>query len=86
MLTTRDNPFNPFVDWDRWYEWDHENGYNTPELLSRYIGDDSDSLDDFERESIEYEAINEIIDNGPIIDVWTIIRPDTKTPISNFSG
>ena len=38
MLTTFDNPYNPFDDYDKWWQWDKDNDYNTPELLARVMG------------------------------------------------
>jgi hypothetical protein len=35
LLSTTDNPYNPFEDWDRWYAWDTSHGYNTSQLLAR---------------------------------------------------
>ena len=34
MLSTIDNPFNPFVDFDSWKNFDEDQGYNTCEYLS----------------------------------------------------
>lgn len=36
MLTTMDNPYNPFKDWDNWYSFDQSHGYRTCELLDRF--------------------------------------------------
>ena len=35
MLTTLDNPFNPFDDFTSWYMFDCEKGYNTSSRLAR---------------------------------------------------
>lgn len=35
MLTTFDNPFNPFVDFSSWYMFDCEKGHNTSSRLAR---------------------------------------------------
>lgn len=37
VLTTSDNPFNPKVDYDKWKEWDEENGYNTESYVARLL-------------------------------------------------
>ena len=34
MLTTFDNPFNPFTDFDRWFKEDLKLNHHTCELLS----------------------------------------------------
>lgn len=34
-LTTTDNPYDPRVDFDLWYEWDMNAGYNTCGTLAR---------------------------------------------------
>lgn len=36
VLTTSDNPWNPFSHWDEWFEFDESFGYNTCGLLARY--------------------------------------------------
>ena len=80
MLTTYDNPYNPFTQWDDWYKWDADNHYYTPELLDRYINDE-DAMDDIERAQLEARAINTIIDDGPLHNVWTVVKRNTSTPI-----
>ena len=80
MLTTYDNPYNPFTQWDDWYKWDADNHYYTPELLARYINDE-DAMDDIERAQLEARAINTILDDGPIHNVWTVVKRNTSTPI-----
>lgn len=59
-ITTTDNPFDPLDDFDRWYQFDVEKGYNTCAYLARinYISDAlSDSLNDASTEA----AIDEIV-------------------------
>ena len=36
-ITTQDNPFNPFTQWDDWYFYDMSQGYNTCERLARLV-------------------------------------------------
>lgn len=33
MLSTDDNPHSPFTEYDEWYQWDVQHGYNTCSLL-----------------------------------------------------
>lgn len=42
MLTTTDNPYNPFDQFTLWYLFDKEKGYNTCERLARLANITSD--------------------------------------------
>ncbi len=42
MLTTLDNPYNPFVDFSEWYMFDCEKGHNTCARLARIANIDSE--------------------------------------------
>jgi len=35
MLTTVDNPYNPFTHWSEWYAWDNAHGYSTTQRFAR---------------------------------------------------
>lgn len=59
MLTTIDNPFNPFTQWDEWKSFDEDKGYFTCSYLAR-IAKTSDELSDVDYELAVEEAINEI--------------------------
>lgn len=60
MLTTFDNPFNPFTHFDQWFLFDTEKGYNTCDYLGR-IAKTSDEFTDEEYEMAIEEAMDEII-------------------------
>ena len=62
MLTTVDNPFNPFTDFDKWYLFDIEKNYNTCAYLGR-IARTSDAMTEDERNAETERAIDEIIKN-----------------------
>ena len=47
MLTTKDNPFDPFDQFDSWFMYDTQNGYNTCGLIAR-IAHTSNALSDAE--------------------------------------
>ena len=34
-LTTKNNPYNPFTQWNDWYFFDLSKGYNTCERIAR---------------------------------------------------
>lgn len=60
MLTTVDNPFNPFTQFDDWMNYDREKGYYTCEYLAR-IAKTSDDLSEEENAEQIDEAIDEIV-------------------------
>lgn len=59
-LTTHDNPFDPFKDFDNWFNFDTEKGYYSCSYLAR-IAKTSDSLTDYEYDLEIERAIDEII-------------------------
>lgn len=60
FLTTSDNPFDPREDFNNWYNFDTQKGYNSSEYLSR-IARTSDSLSDNENARIIEQAIDDIV-------------------------
>nr|DAD57952.1 MAG TPA: Protein of unknown function (DUF4080) [Caudoviricetes sp.] len=60
MLTTFDNPFDPFEQFTSWFLFDVEKGYNTCGKLAR-IAKLSDGLSEKEVEKEVNRAIDEII-------------------------
>ena len=60
MLTTFDNPFDPFEQFDSWFLFDTEKGYNSCAYLAR-VARTSDQLSDKENETEIERAIDEII-------------------------
>lgn len=60
MLTTIDNPFSPFTQYDEWYAYDVAQGHHTCSYLARIVKTSDDiSLED-ELIAID-NAIDEII-------------------------
>lgn len=60
MLTTFDNPYNPFTEWEAWFAFDTRAGYHTSTLLARVavLSDDLSPAD--EAQAIQL-AIDEIV-------------------------
>ena len=56
MLTTFDNPFNPFDNFDSWLLFDKEKGYDSCERLARLL----QITDDMSQVEIERERIRAI--------------------------
>lgn len=60
MLTTIDNPFDPFTQYEEWYAWDFNAGYHTPGALARQAII-SDELSDLDLRQAINQAIDEMI-------------------------
>lgn len=60
MLSTIDNPFNPFEDFNSWFLFDVEKGYNSCSYLARIAKTSNEFTEEEEAEEIE-RAIDEII-------------------------
>ena len=60
MLTTIDNPVDPFEEFTSWFLFDVEKGYNTCSRLAR-IANISDELSEKEVDEEIERAIDEII-------------------------
>ena len=60
MLSTIDNPYNPFEDYSSWLMFDKEKGYDSAERLMRIAKITDDMTQKEENEEIE-RAIDEII-------------------------
>lgn len=65
MLTTIDNPFDPFEDFASWYVFDSKQGYDSCGLLSN-VAETSDTYSDDENRFIIESAIDEIIELDPL--------------------
>lgn len=60
MLTTIDNPFNPFTQWDEWRRYDEDKKYFTCAYLAR-IAKTSDDLSEEDYNKAIDDAIDEIV-------------------------
>lgn len=64
-LTTIDNPFDPFTQFDSWLRFDEDKGYNTCSYLAR-IAKVTDDMTELEEEQEIERAIDEILTLNPI--------------------
>ena len=60
MLTTIDNPFNPFDDYFKWNEYDTTQGYHTAAFLGR-ISFVSEDLSEADYDLALDNAVDEIV-------------------------
>lgn len=61
MLTTIDNPFDPYTQFDEWNAYDIQKGYNTLAYIDRVAYNSSDLPSEMQ-DRIYDEAIREILD------------------------
>lgn len=64
MLTTVDNPYDPFAQFDEWLMYDNQKGYGSCSYLGR-IARTSDQLSDEENDLEVGRAIDEIVFYDP---------------------
>lgn len=80
MLSTVDNPYNPFDDFDNWYNYDVRHGYNSCSYLSR-IANTSDELSENLNQLEIERAIDEILEfniNGLYCKVTREVQEDPE--------
>jgi hypothetical protein len=82
MLTTVDNPFDPFTEYDEWYAYDLRAGYHSTELLARIVRS-SEELSDPDQAAAEEEAIDEIVNVNASGMHKKVSRSDATDSISS---
>jgi hypothetical protein len=78
MLTTVDNPFNPFHNFKEWLTWDMNAGYNTLGYLAR-IAVVSPDLSEADYSQAIDNAIDEIIEEN-VYGMHCRITPTDTAP------
>lgn len=61
MLTTVDNPYDPFTEYEQWAAFDEQRGYYTPQLLAR-VAVTSSELSETDQDLAIESAIDEIVE------------------------
>lgn len=64
LLSTPDNPYNPFGQFDEWYAYDEEHGYHTSSYVARlaFFGE---ALSDRENQIAINDAVRKIFTVNP---------------------
>ena len=75
MLTTVDNPFNPFTEFDEWFAYDAKMGYHTPSFLDR-VAKVSDDLSQPDQMNAIQDAISEIVEEN-VLGMWRKVSRDS---------
>lgn len=60
MITTEDNPYDPFTQFDEWNALDKQLGYNTLSLIARLCYS-SPELSETRQKEIYYETLEDIL-------------------------
>lgn len=60
MLSTKDNPWNPFTQWNEWYAFDVSHGYHCCSVLAMFSRN-SDALSDADNSLEISNTIDEIV-------------------------
>lgn len=82
-LTTVDNPFNPFDEFDSWYRFDLDKGYNCCSYLDR-IANYSDEMSIIEINRETERAIDEILLFNPT-NLYKKVYKDVDEPVYDTS-
>ena len=78
MLSTIDNPFDPFTQWDEWKRFDEDMKYFTCNYLAR-IAKTSDDLSDADNEQAIEDAIDEIVQLN-VLGIYKKVYEKDKKP------
>lgn len=77
MLTTKDNPYDPFEQFTQWNAYDCMAGYNTCGYIAR-LAKTSDGLSDAENDEEVERVIDEII-KLDFMDIYRKVRREVPT-------
>lgn len=82
MLTTTDNPFDPFTRFDEWLEYDTSMGYNTSSFLDR-IAKVSNELSEPDQALAIQNAIDEIVQEN-VSGMWRKVSRNSVHELDVF--
>lgn len=76
-LTTHDNPFDPFDEFEQWFLFDVEKGYNSCAYLDRIANVTNDMTENEMNKAIE-QAIDEIVANDVTFNYKKVAKQQAK--------
>lgn len=85
MLTTFDNPFNPFEEFEAWFKFDMLLGYNSCGLLAREANTNPIQSDELNEER-EINAMKEICKREPFVYKMVVRNDYSSTSKSQLVG
>jgi len=84
MLTTVDNPFDPFTRFDEWLEYDMRMGYHTSAFLAR-VAKVSNDLSEPDQALAIQQAIDEIVSEN-VSGMWRKVSRDSVRNLDVYSN
>jgi hypothetical protein len=84
MLTTVDNPFDPFTRFDEWNQYDIAMGYHTASFLDR-IAKSSDEMSEADQVLAIQNAIDEIIQEN-VSGMWRKVSRSSVKNLEIYQG
>jgi hypothetical protein len=81
MVTTVDNPYNYFTQFDQWYEYDTRMGYHTLSFFARIVRT-SEDLSPADQEAAFDDAVNEIIEHN-VLGLYRKVEDTTEQQLNN---
>jgi len=80
MLTTMDNPWNPFTRTDEWLAFDISHGYGTWQLLA-YLARTSTELEDEDYHEAVLSAMDDLLELNPFGIHYRVYEDEADTVI-----
>jgi hypothetical protein len=77
MLTTTDNPFDPFTEFDSWLAFDIRMGYGTASFLAR-VAFVPDEMSDYDRAMALELAMDEIVSEN-VSGMWKKVSRSSES-------
>jgi hypothetical protein len=77
MLSLVSNPFNPFTEFDLWYQFDHKEGFDTAGFQARLVSPSPELPDEMQEKAIE-DAVDGVLANPSFQGLYKkVTRADT---------
>jgi hypothetical protein len=77
MLSTSDNPWDPWTSFKEWNTWDMQHGYHTLAYLSR-ITASNEELSDQDQDLALRQAIDEILEINLTGNYVAVVEPESS--------
>src|SRR4029077_12452726 len=84
MLTTVDNPFDPWSQFESWFAYDEQLGYHSCAFLARVVRMANDTTDPDQVQRVQ-EAIDEIV-NENVSGMWRKVAEGDVQNLARTQG